>query len=251
MGTNVIAEAEHLGAGILWVGSIHAISRLTDFLMDIGTKSLTLLSYSDKKNYTNPSISSHWERFLYWLRRWACCKSGSIYLRDKNMLGVRPGAVNEIAIMSYYHFAYPKELQFFPFAPSINTLSLDWKKLPNIDKSRRSFVNMTEFFIGGLHAGASTIGLNGEIADPGGYGQLASRNTISKLNLAHLVGRFVSLSGCTVQFGCSNPIVLFNGTSSSSSSCWTVPFLKCESYKVPIFNLKIPRHDHSHKYNSM
>jgi len=132
-------------------------------------------------------FKNQWERYLHWTRKWACCKVGSTYLRDSKGNGIRPGAVNEVSILSFYHNIYPNELEFFPFGLKYDFITQTRRERFEAEERSRHVTAMGEYMIGGHHAGQS---LGRGIVDAGGFGILATRYTVQhprRVDLAHMV----------------------------------------------------------------
>lgn len=91
-------------ASVFWVGNKNALNTFTSWLL--------LLSNETSVEFTE---------YLHWLRPKACCLSqakGGLY-PDADGNGIRPFAVNEMTMLSYYHEANFKEklLLLFPLLP--------------------------------------------------------------------------------------------------------------------------------------
>ena len=75
-----------------------------------------------KMNTTTPT-ESDWARFTHWLRPFACCVKGGGVAPDSEGVGLKPFAVNEMAMLAHYSYLAtalrcPHELQFLPIMPA-------------------------------------------------------------------------------------------------------------------------------------
>ena len=72
---------------------------------------------------SSAQLKNEWERYLYWAKKFACCKLGSIYLRDHKGYGIKPSIVNVVSLLSFYHLINPNELEYFPFGLNYDFIS--------------------------------------------------------------------------------------------------------------------------------
>jgi hypothetical protein len=85
-------------ASLLWVNNYQVLHEFNNFLLRLGTNQ-----------------NNEWMKYLQWLSYFACCTPGGI--PDGTGKHLRPFAVNEMSIMSYYHELKPLELRLFPIVP--------------------------------------------------------------------------------------------------------------------------------------
>ncbi len=99
--------------------------------------------------------TGEFDRYLTWLRPFACCKHGGI-APDAEGKGIKPFAVNEMSMLAYYHHIQPSVFFLFPVVP----------KHPYY--YNRYTTNMSRFGPEGSDVGPST---NNGVWDPNSWGQ--------------------------------------------------------------------------------
>lgn len=90
-------------------------------LLDLHKSHVAAKGRRIKMNTTRPALSD-WDGFTRWLRPFACCVRGGGVAPDSEGIGLKPFAVNEMAMLAYYSYLTvqlhcPRELQFLPIVP--------------------------------------------------------------------------------------------------------------------------------------
>lgn len=124
------------------------------------------------------------DRYLKWLRPFACCKHGGI-APDAEGKGIKPFAVNEMSMLAYYHNIKPKEFYLFPVVP------------PHQYMYNRHTINMARFAPGGSDVGPPT---GDGVWDPNSWGQYIggthNRGGRNKrfIDHSHIVGQAIAVN---------------------------------------------------------
>ena len=118
--TPLTASLLFVTASVFWINNKQSLIKFNDYLMDIV--------------YNRTDIG---KRYKQWLRKFACCNYGGID-PDKNGLGIKPFAINEMSLLAYFHYKYPKNLTFFPVVPTYDYIK------------NRYVINISDFAPGGL-----------------------------------------------------------------------------------------------------
>eukprot|EP01038_Epipyxis_sp_PR26KG_P011952 gene11952-15997_t len=217
-------------ASVLWIGNLLAITNLNDYLLRLGN-----IGINNKNDHTingvTPKISNEWSNYLIWMRGYACCKHGSRYDPDSRGYGIKPFAVNEMSMLSYYHFLFPKQLTLFPVVPIHNPVIVRYTS------------NTSIFSINASEVGPDTG--NG-IWDSNSWGQyLGGTHFMNGRNKgftdgSHISGQSIRMSGCTVAIMCGNQSIINNNNYGqtifanndifSPNQCYTAPYARCRGF---------------------
>jgi len=118
--TPLTANMAMVTASVFWVSTPKTLQHFNAYMMDL-------------------IVNNHflYDKFLIWLRRYACCKKGGIN-PDANGQGIKPFAINEMSMLANYHRLYPNIFKFLPVAPAYAQYTV-----------RRPFCNVSHFAPGG------------------------------------------------------------------------------------------------------
>lgn len=212
-------------ASVLWIPSLSVLQNFNSFLLALG------------KNE-----NGIWNNYLTWLRPHACCTNRGGIEPDKNGMGIKPFAINEMSMMAFYHFLHPKNFTFFPVVPTYDYVTPHER------------TNISDFSPNGQRVGPPT---GQGIWDSGSWGQQLG-GTYSKhgrdvgfRDTSHIVGQAIQSNECMSAMLCSNisysnPASVglnlnLNLTKSTSSLCYTAPYVRClnSSSWTPLWNLHV------------
>lgn len=207
-------------ASVMWVPSLSTLQKFNSFLLALGTNE-----------------DGVWNAYLKWLRPLACCVRGGLD-PDKDNMGIKPFAVNEMSMMAFYHFSHPTDFTFFPVVPSYNYVK--WNHHTNI----------VDFSPHGQRVGPPT---GQGIWDPGSWGQQLGGTyarhgrDIGFVDSSHIVGQAIHSNACKTIMLCSNvshsnpASVDLNLTTPAYPSCYTAPYVRClnSSSWTPLWNLHV------------
>eukprot|EP01040_Poterioochromonas_malhamensis_P005214 gene5214-5590_t len=229
---------EFITASVLWTSGTQHLHRLTSFFLDIAYQR-----------------GEHWQGFLPFLWKYFCCRKGGLYANATND-GIKPYAVNEMAMLAYYHAVYPSHLRLLPVLPLITIPPSEVKEL-------------TSFSLSG--SGVLTLPHSYEVVnmvwDSGSWGQYLG-GTWSKrgknvgfVDPSHVIGKAIEHSSvvCRPKIVCtdgdtifyeikeySNPIAMTTASERSSAICHTAPVVQCprkgqrQDVSIsPLFNLHV------------
>ncbi len=166
-------------ASVFWVSSQKSINHFNNFLSDV--------AFNNNKTH---------DRYIDFLRP-TSAKQGGMY-PDSSGVGVKPFAINEMSMLSYYHYLYPKELKLFPVIPEY-----DFPVFPN----QPYIPNITCFTPRGERVGPK---ISPAIWDSGSYGQYIGgtkeKNGKNKrfTDGSHIAGVGIRISKCEMVFYCHN-----------------------------------------------
>ncbi len=166
-------------ASVLWIASFPILKHFTDFFLDITTND-----------------NNRWKNYLYWVRPYACCKPGGID-PDANGLGLKPYAINEMSMISYYHELYPERMMLLPVIPYFTGY-----------QPRRNFAgNLNEFRPGELETHHLIPGHG--IWDPNSWGQYLGGTSKKRgrdrgfVDTSHIAGQAIKAMACKPAMLCA------------------------------------------------
>jgi len=237
-------------ASVFWISSRQAIHELNNFFLDLGQQNAT------------------WRSYLLWLVKHGGSKPGFGVDAMSREIGVKPFAINEMSILAFYREQNESALHNLPVAPRHNYYV------------NRYVCDMNDFAPGGSKAGPP-LGLG--IFDPNSWGQFLGgthdRHGRNKrfTDPSHIIGQAIRLNpsclpvrGMVVVFfadrGCRRTLIIppphvkqemrcsnytMPGTAPGSTSCYTAPFVRCNSTQpwTPIWNLHV-HSKHTHDFRS-
>ena len=219
-----LTDQLYITASVMWISNISYIGKFNDMLLTFGSNESVL-----------------WNNYLLWLRPQACCKHGG-FLQDESGMGIRPYAINEMSILSFYRFSYPQNFHLFPVVP-VHTYLMN-----------QFTCNISQYEPNGDKVIATSS--NG-IFDPNSWGQfLGGTNNKHGRNKgftdgSHISGQAIRMSNCRPLFLCSNSslsYVYHKIDINVKKRCTMVPFVECNDTnsiitKTPIFNLHVHAKD--------
>jgi len=213
--TPMEANKSGFTASFLWIASPPALREFTDYFTELASG----------KHDT-------WTGYLAWLRRWACCKTGSGIAEDANGRGIKPFKINEMTVMAYYHYVKePGKIYLLPVVPPFNYRTNRYTcnmshYAPNGEMTGASLyvldLKMLNSTVSAANAqnalplplpqqsGNAAPGAFGSIFDPGSWGQyLGGTNAHSGRNKkytdsSHIVGQAVTINRCVAEMRCGN-----------------------------------------------
>ena len=141
--TPLTANKSMITASVFWVSSLYSLTLFNDYL-------LKMVQNTD----------NIYQEYLWWLRRYACCRKGGID-PDAHGNGIKPFAINEMTMLANYHRIQPDQLPLLPVAPAYDGYI-----------QRRPFCNVSQFAPGGKDVGPST---GHGVWDPNSWGQNIGR----------------------------------------------------------------------------
>ena len=235
-------------ASVLWIPNLLALQHFNDFLLKLGE-----------------NMNNEWQGYLNWLRPYGCCKQGGVD-PDVNGKGIKPYAINEMSMLGYYHYLYPKKFLLLPIVPRYDYYL------------HKLWSNLTAFSPIG-HEIAAPTGVG--IWDPNSWGQYMGGTSsrpgfdLQFTDRSHVAGQAIRTNKCIPFQICSNisisfPIGIdsdqsligfkndvknnnpnFNNDSISrnnSNYCYTAPYVRCgeDQFWTPLWNL----HVHSKRTSS-
>jgi hypothetical protein len=219
-----LTDHTYITASVMWISNISYISNFNDMLLTFGD---------------NESIS--WNNYLSWLRPQACCKLGG-FLQDSAGMGIRPYAINEMSILSFYRFTYPQLFHLFPVVPQYSYILNQFT------------CNISDYEPNGTKVISTSS--NG-IFDPNSWGQFLG-GTSSKRGRnkgftdgSHISGQAIRMSNCRPLFLCTNTslIDVFHKIDNNvDKRCYMIPYVECNDTnsvvtKTPIYNLHVHAKD--------
>ena len=136
--TPLNVEVSFITASVLWVSSLDSLQKFNTFLIGLGA-----------------NTNKEWQGYLDWLRPYGCCKRGGID-PDKDGNGIKPFAINEMSMLSYYHFLHPKDFLLLPVVPE-----REYRK-------NKYIADISSFAPNGMHVGPAT---GAGVWDPNSWGQ--------------------------------------------------------------------------------
>lgn len=226
--TPLNSQKSFITASVLWVNSMNSMRHFNDYLLRLGH-----------------NTDSGWDKYLAWLRHYACCKPGGI-APDKFGQGIKPFAVNEMSMLAHYHELYPDRLRLLPVVPN-HPYNLN-----------RHIIDINRFSSTGSEIVAPTgVG----IWDANSWGQWLGGTSNKKgrdkhfTDPSHISGLAIRTTQCIAAMLCAN-ITEFGFMNSTSFSlpknneerrCYTAPFVTClasakKGYKAgwtPLWNLHV------------
>jgi len=215
--TPMEANKSGFTASFLWVASLPALIEFTNYFTELASG----------KHDT-------WTGYLAWLRRWACCKTGSGIAEDANGRGIKPYKINEMTVLAYYHYVKePGKLYLLPVVPPFkyhtnrytcnmshyapngemtgaSLYVLDPKALDSTVTVPVPASNLREALPTQQPTGNAVPDAFGSIFDPGSWGQyLGGTNAHSGRNKkftdsSHIVGQAVTINNCVAAMRCGN-----------------------------------------------
>jgi hypothetical protein len=235
--TPLNTQLTFLTASVFWISNLKSLIQFNDFLADLVT------------NHNN----SH-DRYIDYLRP-AFAKRNGAY-PNKGGIGVKPFSINEMSMLAYYHFLYPKELVLLSVVPSLN-----YPADPNFPQ------NFSDFSPQGSKVGPA---ISHAIWDSGSYGQFVGGTKEKKgrnkrfTDGSHIIGGAIRQSVCGLIFWCSsitendysyqhyrgqasshpssvNSFLKVSKTVVETDRCYTAPFVRCggEKHWTPLWNLHV------------
>jgi hypothetical protein len=97
--TPLNVQVTFITASLFWVSNLNSIVKFNDYLL-----ALALNTNGTHDNYVDYLRPSSW-------------KVGGLY-PDKNGVGIKLYAINEMSMLAYYHNLHPEELALFPVVPA-------------------------------------------------------------------------------------------------------------------------------------
>lgn len=207
------------------INNKYSLEKLLNFFITLA-RDHQMVNYSSLQHFTNNHTQSFWFDYLEWLRPLACCRQ-SRYLPDSKGVGIKPFAVNEMSMLTFFRITHFQDMKFLPI-------------LPTRKKSARGYKHQLE-----LYELKSTSSNYNAIFDPGSYGQLIGGSPHKKkgfLDNSHIASSI--LQGCRVSFQCIKAAytLLLNW---NESIFVTVPTLVCDQDDYPKTTLLHTLHIHS------
>jgi hypothetical protein len=173
--TPLNSNKSFITASVLWISSLLSLQKFNAFLLGLGT-----------------NTHGEWKGYLTWIRPYGCCKHGGID-PDANGNGIRPYAINEMSMLAYYHYLFPKDFLLFPVTPLFNYVL------------NRHICNLSEFGPDGREAGEATG--NG-IWDPNSWGQFLGGTATKRgrdkgfTDSSHIAGQAMRTNMCRPHMLC-------------------------------------------------
>lgn len=215
---------DFITASVMWVSDLTYLDDMNTMFLNFG------------RNETG-----YWKNYLNWLRPRACCKYNG-YDPDEKGYGIKPFAVNEMSMLTYYRYIRNHTMHNFPVVPA--------RVYPNV----ANFGNISMHQIGGASSGVAT-GLG--VWDSNSYGQYLGGTHQKKgrnkgfSDGSHIIGQVMRSTVCRPRMECSSKHVdVEYGVASASigvdssvplGGCYTIPKMICEddNQTTPIWNLHI------------
>ena len=235
--TPLNSDKSFVTASVFWVANLESLHSFTEMLMNLATRE-----------------TGEYDRYLAWLRPFACCKHGGI-APDAEGKGIKPFAVNEMSMLAYYHHIRPKEFFLFPVVPKYEYAY------------NRHTINMARFAPGGSDVGPET---DAGIWDPNSWGQFLGGTHDRRgrnrgfIDRSHIAGQAILINrgydglNFNASMRCSDmsysstfdrsrlnaeTLKINTAFDPSTHHCVTAPFVRFgqtpESQWVPIWNLHV------------
>jgi hypothetical protein len=258
--TPLNAQKTFITASVFWVSATKHLVAFNDFLLALG-------SNKDQR----------WSKYLDWLRIFPnCCKSGGVF-PDKTGSGIRPFAINEMSMISYFHEIEPDIMRLLPVLP------------PHPYVRMRYIIDLAQFAPGGGEVKGLVTG--SAIWDPNSWGQFiggtSSKRGKDKFfsDATHIAGMAIRTHHCRVYWLCGNMTEYGYGIPFSDlgplqeqqrqslasipttkklvstltiggkeGRCYTAPFVRCDGEQIgkpfhPLWNLHV-HSKHTTNYRS-
>eukprot|EP01033_Poteriospumella_lacustris_P010355 gene10355-7360_t len=248
--TPLNAEKTFITASVFWVQAPKYLIGFNDFLLDLGG-----------------NRRQRWTQYLDWMRAFPnCCKPGGVF-PDKSGNGIRPFAINEMSMISFYHALQPELMRLLPVVPR------------HPYQRYRYIMDLTLHVPGGSEVKGLVTGSG--IWDPNSWGQFIGGTSSKKghdkffTDPSHIAGQAIRSQRCRVHWLCGNMTELGYGVADLSSlskssistavqalalqlgestppRCYTAPFVRCGgegSAFHPLWNLHV-HSKHTPNYRS-
>jgi len=213
-------------ASMFIINDINSLRKLVDFFIQL-SESHQLVDYNKNMYFLNNHTESDWFDYLKWLRKLTCCVKSSRYLPDKNGLGLKPYAINEMSILTYFGIKHRQDLHYLPILPK------RLGQIPNYRYELRNFEADTTFSFPGLF-------------DPATYGMVISGSPHKKKGFvddSHIASSLIIRGTCRVNFQCIKATEsLLNWNYSDSV---LVPIISCQNNDYQKTTLLYTMHIHS------
>eukprot|EP01040_Poterioochromonas_malhamensis_P009882 gene9882-10733_t len=225
---------EFITASVLWTSGTQHLHRLTSFFLDIAYQR-----------------GDHWQGFLQFLWKHFCCRKGGLYANATND-GIKPYAMNEMAMLAYYHTVYPLHLRLLPVLPLITTSPSEVKELTPFSLSGS-----------GVLTSPNSYEVVNMVWDSGSWGQYLGGTWIKRgkdigfIDPTHVIGKAIDHSSvvCRPKIVCTDGDTIFYeikeysnpiDVAKASDLCHTAPVVQCprkgQRHDVgisPLFNLHV------------
>ena len=103
-------------ASLFVINDINSLYKLLHFFITLAD-SHQLVDYNKNMHFINNCTDSPWFDYLKWLHKLSCCVK-SKYLPDHRGLGIKPYAINEMSILTYFGIRNLHDLHYLPILPS-------------------------------------------------------------------------------------------------------------------------------------
>ena len=215
-------------ASMFIINDIHSLRKLLDFFIRL-SESHQLVDYDKRMYFLNNHTDSYWFDYLKWLRKLTCCVKSSKYLPDKNGLGLKPFAINEMSMLTYFGIKYHQDLHYLPILPK------RLGQIPNYRYELKSF-----------EAGTNGLGFSG-LFDPGTYGMVIAGSPHKKRGFvddSHIASSLIVRGTCRATFQCikATDSLLLNWNYSENV---LVPIVSCQNDDYQKTTLLYTMHIHS------
>lgn len=229
---------EFITASVLWTSGTQHLHRLTSFFLDIAYQR-----------------DDHWKGFLQFLWKHFCCRKGGLFANATND-GIKPYAMNEMAMLAYYHTVYPSHLRLLPVLPLITTSPSEVKELTSFSLSDS-----------GVLTSPNSYEVVNMVWDSGSWGQYLGGTwnkrgkDVGFIDPSHVIGKAIDHNHvvCRPKIVCTNgdtvfyeikeyshPTDLKTASELSNAICHTAPVVQCPRKgqrhglsMSPLFNLHV------------
>lgn len=244
-------------ASVLWIPNVAIMTFFNDYLLAIVENTVFAKADNHPKGL--------WLMYLDWLRPYACCKHGGVQ-QDKNGMGLKPFAINEMSLMAYFHELFPKAFNLLAVVPTYPYLQ------------NKHIIDVGQYSPSGKEANQAGGKEMGGIWDPNSWGQYiggtSNKNGRDKgfTDGSHIAGIAIRIAKCKPHMMCGNssthllPQAKWRREDQAASvgggvatvqkvgelpmvkelKCYTAPFVKCgdlndavESDWIPLWNLHV------------
>lgn len=248
-------------ASVFWIPSLEIMRFFNDYLLAIVENTVFQMASNHPKGL--------WLMYLDWLRPYACCKHGGVQ-QDKNGMGLKPFAINEMSLMAYFHELFPDSFNLLAVVPQYPYLK------------NKHIIDVGQYAPTGKEANAAGGKDMGGIWDPNSWGQYiggtSNKNGRDKgfTDGSHIAGVAIRIAKCKPHMMCGNssthllpqtkwrkeegaskavapgmPTVeseseISHPAPAKELKCYTAPFVKCGDINdevvsdwVPLWNLHV------------
>lgn len=216
-------------ASVFWVSKRSLLVKFNDFLLDLIA-----------------NRNQQYDKYLDWLRHYACCRPGGIR-PDASGMGIKPFAVNEMSMLAYYHEQSPKALALLPGVPPFTYIS------------NRNIPDVNPFTPTGAEIPSPT---GRAIWDQGSWGQFLGGTHRKRgkdkgfTDPTHIGGIAIRVSPCRPSMQCGNitefDYVPGSQPTGAQARCYTIPVVHCGDDRppTPLWNLHV-HSKHTEEFRSL